>query len=418
MSFGPNGDWLVNVAFPDTLRTAGEFDVTNRAMRLTASGLAGDEVATIQIWVGPNGGNGDGAWVDLFHAGLAVQMDALNTQRTIILIGQYRVVYEGVADVKVFGAEDTNELDNNVIYNFAQPYNASSGGGGGGFTLSAGDTDSVDLTYSGTTSSGSLSADVNISADVGNQVSIVADGLFVPDPALDIFNMLHTPETGDFTVDVTYHGYSVQDDDVDSATATLPVGTTASGQIYIIQQEFDVSSGAHLGLDVDGTSGETINQATAAVHLENGMVGFFYSTGTTDWNLVNYAQISIQADNQLEWIPGRADTEEAGLFVAPAATPAVISVPVTTETVTLAGEGSVNTQIINPAGTLAALTLDAAAGGVDGAQYFVTFTQIITVLTHTAQFDAAGLALATAATAGQVMGFVWRDSASKWTRFQ
>ncbi len=414
---GLNGRFVVNHPFPE-LASENEFVVSDRAQRLTASGLAGDDVVTIQVWVGPAAGNGDGDWADLFHAGQAVQMDALNTQRIFVMIGTYRAVYAGSADVRVYAQEDTNLLDDNIVYPFNQPYGASGGGSGGGFTLSAGDTDSVDLTYSGTTSSGSLTADVNISADAGNQVSIVADGLFVPDPALDAFNMLHTPEIGDFTVDLTYHGYSIEDGDVVSPTeVTLPAGATASGQIYIVQQQWDASSGGHFGSDVTATAA-TINEASAPVHLDNGMVALFYATGDSDWNLVNYAQISTSVDNQLEWIPGRADTEDAGLFVPPASTPAVIVIPVTTDTVTLAGEGALNTEIIKPAGTLAALTLDAAAGGMDGAIYFVTFTQIITALTHTSQFDAAGLALATATTAGQVMGYVWRDSASKWTRFQ
>lgn len=51
--------------------------------------------------------------------------------------------------------------------------------GGGGFITAVGDTDSVNLTVTGTT----LTADVEISADAGNQLTIEADGLFVATPA-------------------------------------------------------------------------------------------------------------------------------------------------------------------------------------------------------------------------------------------
>jgi len=94
--------------------------------------------------------------------------------------------------------------------------------------------------------------------------------------------------------------------------------------------------------------------------------------------------------------------------------------PTTGGTVTVTPAGAVHVESINPAGTLANLTLAINDGSYGGQIVFAAFSQVITALAYggTNITATGGLALPAAATLGQCMGFVWSAATSKWTRFQ
>lgn len=95
------------------------------------------------------------------------------------------------------------------------------------------------------------------------------------------------------------------------------------------------------------------------------------------------------------------------------------SAPTTGGTVSPTITGSTTVVQINPAGTLANLTLTLPVGTQPGQLCFVAFSQAITALSVTTTNVTAtnGMALPTAATANQAFGFVWSGATSKWTRF-
>lgn len=95
----------------------------------------------------------------------------------------------------------------------------------------------------------------------------------------------------------------------------------------------------------------------------------------------------------------------------------VISTPTTGQTVTITPSGLVSCKIINPAGTLATLTVTLANGTQVGQIMFVAFSQIVTILTVTATNVQTTLPLPTAAAVGQGLGFVWSVGLTKWVRF-
>jgi hypothetical protein len=93
------------------------------------------------------------------------------------------------------------------------------------------------------------------------------------------------------------------------------------------------------------------------------------------------------------------------------------SVPTAGGTVSPAATGSQIQVFINPAGTLATLTLTLPTGLIKGQTLYATFTQIITALTVTAtNVDSKGKVTPTAAAVGDTFGWVWDSASTKWNR--
>lgn len=268
------GYFLINTVDPTGVNP--KFNVTTCGVRITASGLADSDFVQIQQWIGPNPSHGDGAWVDLAHNGQLVQLNATNTQRIIILEGAYQVTYGGSATIRVYAQEDELELDGRLIYDFNQPYGAS-GGGGGGFAAAVANTDSIDSHFTGDSTGGTFSADVNISADAGNQTSIHADGIYTPASGGG-GSMPFTDETADFTAATTSHAYRYTVDE-GTGNISLPAATTAVGQQYWFEAVF--GGGAGCTITPNGTDG--INGANTAFALSSLVPAYMYSNGVDGW---------------------------------------------------------------------------------------------------------------------------------------
>lgn len=93
-------------------------------------------------------------------------------------------------------------------------------------------------------------------------------------------------------------------------------------------------------------------------------------------------------------------------------------VPTTGGTVAPTNTGAPVMCFINPAGTLATLTLTLPTGLFAGQTLYTVFTQIITALTVTAgNIGSTGRASPSSATATSIFAWSWNDSTSKWDRF-
>ena len=94
-----------------------------------------------------------------------------------------------------------------------------------------------------------------------------------------------------------------------------------------------------------------------------------------------------------------------------------IYTPLTATTVALSPAAMLCSDVINPAGTIAALTLTLTNGTIAGQRQRVLFTQIVTALTCSgANLSATVLALPTAAAANQAIEFIWSGVTSWWIR--
>ncbi len=94
------------------------------------------------------------------------------------------------------------------------------------------------------------------------------------------------------------------------------------------------------------------------------------------------------------------------------------SIPVAAGTVSPTATGNEIHVHINPAGTLASLTLTLPTGTIKGQRLYATFTQIITTLTVTGtNVDTKGKVAPTAAAVGDTFGYVWDSVSTKWNRF-
>lgn len=90
-------------------------------------------------------------------------------------------------------------------------------------------------------------------------------------------------------------------------------------------------------------------------------------------------------------------------------TAVVVATPVTTDTVTI--DANTSLEVINPAGTIAALTLNFPTGVYDGQPLRLAFTQIVTAITTTG----AALQFAlTSAAVGDKKHYQWSASLNKW----
>ncbi len=114
-------------------------------------------------------------------------------------------------------------------------------------------------------------------------------------------------------------------------------------------------------------------------------------------------------------VQGNPTVDQATVTAFQPADP-TISVPTTGQTVTVTPTGFLTSSSIEPAGTIAALTLTLGNGTISGQSVLVKFSQIVTALTVTAtNMDATPYALPTAASVNLVLRFIWNNTAVKWT---
>jgi len=93
-----------------------------------------------------------------------------------------------------------------------------------------------------------------------------------------------------------------------------------------------------------------------------------------------------------------------------------VHVPLTGDTITLAPDAYLFAAAINPSATIAALTLNIAAGTRNGQRCRVSFLHIVTTLTNGANLAGDNRALATSAAVGDVHEYIWSISKAKWER--
>ncbi len=94
-------------------------------------------------------------------------------------------------------------------------------------------------------------------------------------------------------------------------------------------------------------------------------------------------------------------------------------VPTTGQTKVILATGTSIEVFINPAGTIAALTLTLPTGAYKGQRLTVNSTQIVTALTlDGAATDTKGLAQPTALTATSALEWTWDSASAKWNRIR
>lgn len=167
-----SGYYVVNTVNPELVVT-NIYTISDRAARLVANGLQVGDVVSIEVYTGvaPSG-----SWGPLYRRGTQVVLTETNNQLLETFVGKYRAIYEGDNDVKVW--QDSSDLDIDRTVNYIFP--GDSGGSGNGFVLDVADTESVNLTFTGDSFSGQLSADVVLSALNPNTIQTLSDGLWVP----------------------------------------------------------------------------------------------------------------------------------------------------------------------------------------------------------------------------------------------
>lgn len=93
--------------------------------------------------------------------------------------------------------------------------------------------------------------------------------------------------------------------------------------------------------------------------------------------------------------------------------------PAAADTVAPTATGSSIVCFINPAGTIATMTLTLPTGAYKGQRLTANFTQIVTTLTVTnTNTDTKGLAQPTAATATSAFEWAWDSASGKWNRIR
>lgn len=96
----------------------------------------------------------------------------------------------------------------------------------------------------------------------------------------------------------------------------------------------------------------------------------------------------------------------------------VISVPTTGGTVDITNVSFNAVRVLNPAGTLATLTVILEDGTQGGEKVRLASTQIITALTLSGNISASGLAVPTAMAVSNSFEFVWSQGLLNWVRVQ
>lgn len=91
--------------------------------------------------------------------------------------------------------------------------------------------------------------------------------------------------------------------------------------------------------------------------------------------------------------------------------------PVTGSSVNPSAFGAAINLFVNPAGTLATLTLILPNGVTKNQKAYITFTQAVTALTVSATLGTAGLPALTAVVANTTYAYVWSNALAVWNRF-
>lgn len=164
----------------------------------------------------------------------------------------------------------------------------------------------------------------------------------------------------------------------------------------------------------------TFPDGTGTILLDTGSANIVtlgtITTGTWHGTKIGLAYGGTNADlsatggagNVLQQLTTGANITVGALSVSQSATPATGA----TVTVT-AHNGAHKTVYINPAGTIAALTL-ALADGLDGQTLAVIFTHIVTTLTITGNFEDPGTKIGPSVGANNTFVLTWVASTGKW----
>lgn len=150
--------------------TSATFSAGPEPMYIRAFNLNVGDTITVQAVGGTGSGSAFAAFAPL---GSPIVLTPGTPQVRLDWPGQYRLVFSGVSVTSILCEGYLAASSEPTIYT-----QGTGGGGGGGFAFVASDTPSVDLTFTGTSAGGTLTADVKRSASVGNIITQNVDGLF------------------------------------------------------------------------------------------------------------------------------------------------------------------------------------------------------------------------------------------------
>lgn len=128
--------FLINNLRPD-LVLSNVFDVSEGAVRISASGISGTDYVKLQKQTSPAAGSFGAIWTDVIRQGQAVRLSQNNIEHIEMVTGIYRTVFVGAAldNVVVYMAEDQAKLDSKLMYTLPA-YNPSFNGAVTGTGLS------------------------------------------------------------------------------------------------------------------------------------------------------------------------------------------------------------------------------------------------------------------------------------------
>lgn len=151
---------------------------------------------------------------------------------------------------------------------------------------------------------------------------------------------------------------------------------------------------------------------TSTINIDSGTIGFFLSSGNEKFKIFS----SSNADSLITSANGSTYTISSNLPVL-ISKGAILSqdtifTPLTTETMT-ANRGHYN--IVNPAGTIAALTIETPASPADGDFFELKFTQVVTTITWSVPGGGSvGNSVLTTAGVGSYMKLVYHAGDTTW----
>lgn len=131
------------------------FSVNTEPFYIRGFNLASGDTVTVQAVGGTGSGTMFENWQPL---GSPVQLTENQQQLRIDWPGQYRLVFSGASVSAITVSGNEAAFSEPSIYGAS----ASSGGGGTGFALTASDTTTIDLTFTGNTAGGVLTANANL----------------------------------------------------------------------------------------------------------------------------------------------------------------------------------------------------------------------------------------------------------------
>lgn len=109
--------FLINNLRPD-LALSNVFDVSEGAVRLSASGIVGTDYVKLQKQTSPAAGSFAAIWTDVIRQGQSIRLSQNNIEHIEMVTGIYRTVFVGATpgDVVVYMAEDQAKLDSKLLY--------------------------------------------------------------------------------------------------------------------------------------------------------------------------------------------------------------------------------------------------------------------------------------------------------------